>query len=795
MRVVVALALLLAPALLAAQETLTTPGAVSASSNRIYSGRGNRLDVDLPRAATTTVVTIDGTMDEPVWQTAAVLTGFSQFEPTDGLPAEDSTEVWVFYTDHAIFFGIRAFEPHGAVRAQLADRDKIDTDDNVQIYLDTFNDRRRSLYFAVNALGRQADGTRNERGGTSSTVDLAEDFQFQSKGRITDFGYEVEVRIPFKSLRYQALPVQDWGIQFLRLVQHSQYTQTWTPAKHVSQSFLAQSGRLKGLTQLKRGLVMDLNPTTTSHLDGTPAPVTTTRWKTREAKPELGGNVKWGITTNLTMNATANPDFSQVEADVQAVQYDPRSSVSYPEKRPFFVEGSEQFDAPSTPASLIYTRRMVQPVGALKLNGRAAGVSIGFLSAADERAQSAFLATPHNPLFNILRLKKDVGPQSTIGLTATDRTDGSNFSRVAAGDMRLVFSKVYSFTGNYAQSFNRVGTLSTTAPSWRFNLDRTGRRYGSSYNIQGTHPLFQTLAGFVSRTNLSTVSMDQKLTTYGKKGAPLESYTFDLNLSATFWYDSLLKAREWNDPKLHFNNTFAFRGGWRATTHVFLETFRYDPNLYKSYYIQRTLPGGAMDTVPYVGVHRIMNIDISQSLSTPQFSTFRGTFNVIWGWDENFEEWARAFIMFPTFVLTWNPSNKIRTELRYPLQLYVRLTDWSTVKRRQIPRLKVEYQASRAIFLRFVGQYDAQFRDNLRDASRTEFPILIKGSTGTFTPARLTRSNSLRVDWLFSYQPSPGTVFFAGYGASLKEPDPFRFTDLARTVDGFFVKLSYLYRL
>jgi len=537
--------------------------------------------------------------------------------------------------------------------------------------------------------------------------------------------------------------------------------------------------------------VMDLNPVTTSHLDGMP-PATATRWNTRQAKPEIGGNVKWGITTNLTMNATANPDFSQVEADVQAVQYDPRSSVSYPEKRPFFVEGSEQFDAPN---NLIYTRRMVQPVGALKLNGKAAGMNIGFLSAADERGQSAFATAPKNPFFNILRLKRDIGPQSIIGITATDRTDGSNFSRVASGDVRFVFSKQYSFTGSYAHSFNRVGALSTNAPIWRFTLDRTGRSYGSSYNIQGTHPLFQTLAGFVSRANIATVAMDQRFTTYGKKDATLESFTYAVNISSTFWYDSLLRLREPNDPKLHFNTSASFKGGWRAGNSVFLESFRYDPGLYKSLYIQRTLPSGAKDTVPYVGVHRITNLDISQSISTPQFSTFRGSFSVIWGWDENFEEWARAFIMFPTFILTWNPSHKIRTEARYPLQLYVRLTDWSTVKRRQIPRLKVEYQATRAVFLRFVGQYDAAFRDSLRDASRTEFPVLLKGSNGKFTRAAATRSNALRVDWLFSYQPSPGTVFFAGYGAGLKEPEAFRFGDLTRTADGFFVKLSYLYRL
>lgn len=800
MRTALALTLLAWPAAAAAQapspapvgEAVSGASAPAPAGSRIYSGLANRLDIDLPRAPATTVVVVDGVLDEPVWQTAALLTGFSQFEPQDGLPAADSTEVLVWYSDHAIFFGIRAFEPHGAVQSKLADRDKIDTDDHVMIFLDTFNDRRRALYFAVNAIGRQADGIWNDRG-SGSHADLAEDFQFQSKGRVTDYGYEVEIRLPFKSLRYQSVPVQDWGIQVMREVQHSQHAQTWTPAKKASQSFLGQSGKLKGLTQLKRGLVMDLNPVSTSHVDGT-TPGASTRWNFSAAEPEFGGNVRWGITTNLTLNATANPDFSQVEADVQQVQYDPRSAVSFPEKRPFFVEGSEQFDAPH---NLIYTRRMVQPVAALKLNGKAVGANIGLLSAVDQETPTGTPGDSAYPVFNILRLKRDVGPQSTIAITATDRTNGSNWSRVASGDMRLVFLKNLAFTGSYAHSFNHNvnrPVVNTNAPIWRFNLDRTGRRYSSSYNVQGTHPLFETTAGFVSRTNIASASMDQRFTTFGKPGSILESHTFTFNVSSTWWYDSLLHLKEWNDPKLHLNNSFAFKGGWRATTNVFIETFRYDPNLYRNYYIERTLAGGTKDTVPYVGVHRIFNVDISQSFNTPQFSTFRGSFNIIWGRDENFEEWSPAWILFPTFTLTWNPISKIRSEFRYPLQLYVRMSDNTTVKRRQIPRLKVEYQASRAVFFRFVGQYDAQFRDSLRDDSRTNFPVLIR-SGNTYTRNTLVRRNDLRVDWLFSYQPAPGTVFFAGYGASLREPDAFRFTDLNRTGDGFFVKLSYLYRL
>src|SRR5205823_6942980 len=131
------------------------------------------------------------------------------YQPADGRRAPDSTEVLVWYSLRAIHFGVRAFEPHGAVRATLADRDRVSTDDNVEIHLDTFAERRRALVFIVNPLGVQADGTKSEAGGIipGSNVmpgqnDLSADFLWESRGHVTDDGYALEVRIPFRSLRY-----------------------------------------------------------------------------------------------------------------------------------------------------------------------------------------------------------------------------------------------------------------------------------------------------------------------------------------------------------------------------------------------------------------------------------------------------------------------------------------------------------------------------------------------------------------------------------------------------------------
>ena len=380
----------------------------------VYNGRASQLDVAPPRLEGAGLE-IDGVLGEPEWEQAALLTGFSQFTPVDGVAAQDSTEVLVWYSPTAIHFGVRAFERHGAVNATLADRDRIFGDDYVQILLGTFNDGRQALVFSVNPLGVQADGAlveTGQRGGGFSAgpareqADLSQDFVYQSKGRVTPSGYEVEIRIPFKSIRYQSAAVQRWGLNVVRRVQHSGYEDSWAPARRAGASFLAQSGALSGLTDLRRGLVLDAIPTVTQRTSGAPRVALDGArggWRYRGASPELGGSVRWGVTNNLTLNGTANPDFSQVEADAGQVQFDPRQALFFAERRPFFLDGIEQF---TTPSQLVYTRRIVQPVAAAKLTGKVRGVNVALLSAVDDAAASA---RGTNPVFNILRVQRDIG--------------------------------------------------------------------------------------------------------------------------------------------------------------------------------------------------------------------------------------------------------------------------------------------------------------------------------------------------------------------------------------------------
>ena len=768
----------------------------------VYYGRSGNLDVRPPRIEAD--ITIDGALDEVAWGRAALLTGFSQFSPTDGVPASDSTEVLIWYAPGAIYFGIRAYEAHGEVHATLADRDKIGSDDFVQILLGTMGDGRQATVFAVNPLGVQSDGalveTGTVRGGNGfssavvrrETADLSPDYVYESKGRVTSWGYEVEVRIPFKSLRYQAAQEQTWVLNVTRQVQHSGHEDSWAPARRASASFLGQGGHLVGLTDLHRGLVLDLNPSVTSRTTGAPSP---TGWDYQGGSPEFGGTVRWGISNNLSLTGTANPDFSQVESDAGQLLFDPRDESFFQEKRPFFLDGIEQF---TTPNNLIYTRRVVQPSAAAKVTGKYLSTDVAVLSAVDDEQVSA--DGQDHPFFNILRLQRDVGVESRIGVVYTDRIEGGDYSRLAGADARLVFRKIYSVQLQLAGSSTRLGGQSFGGPLWMARVNGNGRTFGWRSSILASSENFRARSGFFPRPGLVHLNFDPRVAAYGESGALMESITFDVNLNGRWRYRDFVSGGGIMDEQLHFNLNSTLRGGWELTGSLLLESFGYPYEIYGDYRVEVPLAGGGADTAAFVGRPRIPNRDYVLSVTTPEFKTFSGNAFILWGNDENFYEWSPGRIIIANGGLNWRPTGQVRVESTYALQEVRRRSDGSLVNRQHIPRVKVEYQLSRPIFLRIVGEYLHEQQTSLRDDTRTEGAILIYDpGVGDFVRTEAFTRSSFRGDLLFSYQPVPGTVAFLGYGSTLQDPTVddagFDRSGMRRVSDGVFLKLSYLFRM
>ena len=757
------------------------------TSPATYDARLRQLDVRAPRIETE--ARIDGRLDEPVWQAAARLIGFSQYRPVDSRPAEDSTEVLVWYAPDAIYFGIRAFEAHGSVvRATLADRDNIDADDNVQILLDTFNDRRRASLFAVNPLGAQQDGVRSEglagaAGGQNAggrfdgVIDLNPDYVFQSAGHLTPWGYEIEVRIPFKSLRYQSNAVQDWGLQIVRTTQHTGNEDTWTPVVRASASFLIQSGALKALSGMHRGLVMDLNPEFTSRVDGAPA---APDYRYGTVDPQLGVNVRWGLTQNLSMTGTVNPDFSQVEADVGQVTVNERFALFFPEKRPFFLEGLEQFD---TPNALIYTRRINAPVAGAKLTGKIGGTAVAYIGAVDDKA---FSASGDNAVFNLLRLRRDLGASSTMGLAYTDRIEGSDYNRVVGVDARVVWKKIWFTEAQIAGAWTQDANGVRSGELWDLTLyDRTGRSYGNHGEVVGISPDFQASSGFVNRTNVVHARIFNRFSFYGKPAALLQQATTFILVQPTWRYNDFFDLKSTLEGSIGETWIFTLRGGWGLNAHWENAHQRFDPPDYARHEVE-TSPGVR---VPFVVPHGRYNLwGGNVGFNTPN-RALTASVGLGAGQGVIFVEAAEARGFNAFLGITWKPTSALRVDAQWNHQRLSRADDGSWFSTANIPRLKVEYQLTRDIFFRYVGQYAAAEVAALRDPL-TGNPLFIGGN-----PQPRSTGTQFRNDVLFSYRPIPGTVFFLGYGSSMSEPEPFSFRDLSRTSDGFFLKASYLFRM
>ncbi|MGE0556257.1 MAG: DUF5916 domain-containing protein [Gemmatimonadales bacterium] len=760
----------------------------------VYAGVEGRIHVPIPRLEAEAA--IDGVLDEPVWSRAARLTGFSQYHPVDGRPAAQDTEILVWYSPTALHFGVRAEARPGTVRATLANRDRLGEEDRVELYIGTYNDGHQALMFGVNPLGVQQDGTLAEQGTGGSGregTDLSPDFVYQSKGRLTERGFEVEIRIPFKTLRYQSVDPQDWGLHVIRRVQSSGHEDSWVAARRAGSTFLGQSGTLAGLTDLHRGLVMDVNPVVTARAIGAPSPSTVGAWD-YDGAAELGGNLRWGLTPNLTLNGTFNPDFSQVEADASQIVSDPRRALFFPEKRPFFLEGIEQF---STPNRLVYSRRIVAPVAATKLTGKVGGTTVATMLALD--GQEVSRTGGDNPFFAVGRVLRDLGGGSRAGLVFTNRSEPGFANQVAGADALLSLGGEVAVSAQGAAAVTTRDGATEVAPLWLLDVTRSGRHFRLNARFEGVSDRFLAGAGFISQPDAVQWGIAPSYTVYGAQGAFVERATFGTRFQQRWIYDDFVSGRSNLDRQIFLTGNVAFKGGWGLNWFSWFERFGYDHRIYRSYALERHGPGGVVDTLaPYPGGPSVRNEGLTLALSTPWVGPFSADLSATWGNDVNYEEWSPARILFVESSFQFRPTTQLRAEGTYLLTSYKRRSDFSTVSVTHIPRLRIEYQVSPAIFLRVVGEYRSAHRDDLRDDGRTEDPILILDpSDGVYKRglALATESDGLRADFLFSFQPTPGTVFFAGYGGQYRDTGRFRFAGLDRSSDGFFLKASYLFRM
>jgi hypothetical protein len=724
-------------------------------------------------------VVIDGRLDEPAWKAAARLTGFWEYRPTDSRPASERTEVLIWYSPSALHIGVLAFDSEpNSVRATMADRDNISNEDSFRIFLDTFNDRRRAFVFGVNALGVQEDGVQSEgeygaghMRGMMDTADLSPDYQFDSKGRLTPEGYTIEIRIPFKSLRYPGGAGMKWGINFLRKVQRMGRTDTWTDAKRVA-SFLAQSATMEGLHDLHRGVVTEIQPFATASANGE---LDRNNSFSRESiDPSAGVNVRLGF-TNVSLDATVNPDFSQVESDASQVTANERFALYYEEKRPFFLEGIELF---STPNKLVYTRRIADPILGGKVTGKIGKMGIALLSAVDDEGDS-------NTLVNIARVRRDIGTDSVAGITYTDRTADGAFNRVLAADARIVFKKLYFVLGQVGGSWTQTdGGPTLSSPLFHAEYDRTGHYWGFNYKLSGYGENFHAQSGYVPRNNVVQLSASNRLTWYGKRGAALETFTAFFGPERIWNYGDFGKegAIEGEDGT---NLSAQLRGGWTLSSRIAREFAKFESSSFSTMSVVNS--DGSLST--YVPLDEVAGWMTNLSLTSPAFQRMNGSFSIERGGVAIYDEGSKGTNTEASVSLNLRPTASIRVANSLSVARITRDSDGEEFARTVIPRVKLEYQPRRSLFFRMITEYEFENVAALRD------PILGRLVMVGGALSDVERVRDLRMDWLVSFEPTPGTVAFFGYGSSLeRNRDRYHTSSFKKTSDGFFVKLAYMFR-
>jgi len=373
---------------------------------------------------------IDGVIEDSCWKNIQPVSGFFQYDPINGEKASEETFVWAAYDQKNIYFAFLVKDTHPErIWAELTPRNDYENNDSITVILDTYNDKRTSISFAVNPKGVQKN--------SMETI-------WKSGAVIRSDGWTAEMAIPFKSLRFSSKENQAWGINFERYIHRFNEKDYWTDVDR-DKPLLQQMGELSGLSGIRPGYNLEFFPY---------AGFRSSRWDGAEDDIMAAGlDVKYGILPNLILDMTASPDFSEVESDPFIYQLSPYENY-FSENRPFFTEGSQYFRLSTEDGSfwesdfnLFYSRRISSPRIAAKISGKTGGYSFGVLGAINEEEEE-------DTMFSVVRIQKDIFKNSQVGIYYVGMTTSEEYNRNFAVDYNFNFKDIYYLRGMSAFSFN-----------------------------------------------------------------------------------------------------------------------------------------------------------------------------------------------------------------------------------------------------------------------------------------------------------------------------------------------------
>ncbi len=688
----------------------------------------------LASSQTDTPPRLDGVLDDAVWQTAPFMTGFQTYTPSFGQPMTHETKAYFAHDAENLYYALRCYDGEpDKIKASLAKRDQIRSDDWICINLDSFNDQQALYGLYVNPLGIQAD-TRFANDNEDDGFDMV----WYSAGKIDAEGYVIEVRIPLKSLRFSGRERVEMGVIFERRIDRFSQQGTSPPlAPAQGMSFLTQMQTIV-YNDLHQDHILELLPAVTYNYreareDG--------QLRERDKGEELSLTAKYGLTSQLILDATYNPDFNQVEADAGQVDVNLRTALFFTEKRPFFQEGSESFNfAANGPGNrigtVVHTRNIVDPEWGLKLNGKVGRLNnLAVLGARDE-------VDPDDPTdFEVVRYKRQLarGKDDYVGGVYTSREDSVAHNRVLGldGAFRLTPGSTFEFYGLGSRT-ETAGLADSDGDAYALLYKSGTRERELSFGVNHIDEDFRLDSGYVSRTGITSYTARYNPRWFPKSGAIQRVVGELVSIQSRDEPSGLWETDNTILGQMLFQHTRSIRLRYRYATEVFLGQ-EFDVDNAQVQWSDR----------PVKQLSYVVAYTESEAIYYSE-APFQGRRHIIQS------DW------------TYQPDERWNFSLSYLYSDFYRKQDDVKIFQYPLTRLRATFQTNRYLFLRAIGEYNG-FR------------------------------KTLLTDFLASFTYIPGTVMHLGYGSlyqrrdALVDPASER-SDFLEAERGFFFKASYLWR-
>ena len=754
----------------------------------------------------------------------AKVSGFTQRNPHDGESVSEPTDAYLGYDQKNLYVVFVCFDNPGQVRARMSRREDVYDDDQVEVILDTFHDRRRAYAFQTTPLGVQWDAiwteaSREEQ--TSGHFDTSFDTVWDSRGKVTDRGFVVWMAIPFKSVRFPAAKQQEWGIILYRGITRKTEDSFWPHISLKVEGRLGQAATLYGLEGISPGHSIELIPY--GLLRGFRALDTrdfsNPYFQHAEVQGQPGMDAKFVIHDHFVVDMTANPDFSQVESEDPQITVNQRYAVYFPEKRPFFLENEDYF---RTPMDLFFTRSIGDPSAGIRLTGKDGPYSVGLMSADD---RSPGLAVPDSSpfsgmrsYFTTARVSRDIFRQSSVGALYTDwecPTTGE-FNRIGGLDTHLKFHSNWILDGQAVVSSSNL-TLDCEANFYPFSSGNRGnnnyyagpaqklelRRDGLHFSYDGIYndvsPGFVSIPGFINRVDIRETMQEADYRFRPRKGWIVD------------WGPSFVVRYDFDHTGLRLDTDYrpylAIQG--RGQTVIIVNPYeelreRLRPQDFCFYGYSVFCPPTSLGNQDY---HEHTS---GASIQTGYFKRFTLAASYYWGDAINFvalppsgnpTPYNQPFLAnedLASASVTFRPMKPLKIENTYLFER-LRATDSTFLSvQSQIPGV------GRGILNNHIlrSKWNWQFTPKLSVRVILQYNALLAGTPGVGSPyTYLSTSKQFNADFLITYLVHPGTAIYAGYNSDLRNLNVVPGVGVFPTPSGYlndsrqwFVKASYQFR-